>query len=103
MPKPGLILQDGATLDQVFEAWRTELLRHRVSAKNLLEQRAIDFWSERKNMANSRDKRAFNKWQRSPRDIWVRNPKVDGHDPLSPQGPSGIASSAALAGQCHQT
>jgi Xaa-Pro aminopeptidase len=43
-------LRDGATVDQVFDAWRTELLRHRASAKALLAQRAIDSWSDRKNV-----------------------------------------------------
>jgi Xaa-Pro aminopeptidase len=45
-----LVLRDGATVDQVFDAWRTELLRHRSSAKTLLAQHAIDSWSERKNV-----------------------------------------------------
>ena len=45
-----LALRDGATVDQIFEAWRTELQRHRASAKALLAQRAIDSWSDRKNV-----------------------------------------------------
>ena len=45
-----LALRDGVTVDQVFDAWRTELLRHRSSAKALLAQRAIDSWSDRKNV-----------------------------------------------------
>jgi Xaa-Pro aminopeptidase len=45
-----LALRDGVTVDQVFDAWRTELLRHRPSAKALLAQRAIDSWSDRKNV-----------------------------------------------------
>lgn len=44
------VMRDGATVDQVFEAWRTELLRHRGSAKTLLAQHAIDSWSDRKNV-----------------------------------------------------
>lgn len=44
------LLHDGTTVDQVFEAWRTELLRHRPSAKSLLAQHAIDAWSDRKNV-----------------------------------------------------
>jgi serine/threonine protein kinase/methionine aminopeptidase len=43
-------LRDGVTVDQVFDAWRTELLRHRTSAKALLAQRAIDSWSDHKNV-----------------------------------------------------
>jgi len=43
-------LRVGVTVDQVFDAWRTELLRHRASAKSLLAQRAIDSWSDRKNV-----------------------------------------------------
>jgi Xaa-Pro aminopeptidase len=45
-----LVLCDGATVDQVFEAWRTELLRHRSKAKTRLAQHAIDSWSDRKNV-----------------------------------------------------
>jgi Xaa-Pro aminopeptidase len=45
-----LALRDGATIDQIFDAWRTELLRHRASAKTLLAQQAIDSWSDRKNV-----------------------------------------------------
>jgi Xaa-Pro aminopeptidase len=45
-----LALRDGATVDQIFDGWRTELLRQRASAKTLLAQRAIDFWSDRKNV-----------------------------------------------------
>jgi Xaa-Pro aminopeptidase len=45
-----LALRDGATVDQIFDAWRTELLRQRASAKTLLAQRAIDSWSDRKNV-----------------------------------------------------
>ncbi len=43
------VFRDGVTEDQVFDAWRTELLRHRASAKSSLAQRAIDSWSKREN------------------------------------------------------
>jgi len=45
-----LAIRDGVTVDQIFDAWRTELLRHRASAKALMAQRAIDSWSDRKNV-----------------------------------------------------
>jgi len=45
-----LALHDGVTVDQVFDAGRAELLRHRASAKSPLAQHAIDSWSERKNV-----------------------------------------------------
>jgi len=41
-------LRDGVTVDQVFDAWSAELLRHRGSAKSQLAQHAIDSWSVRK-------------------------------------------------------
>lgn len=40
-------LRDGVTVDQIFDIWRTELLRHRASAKTALAQHAIDSWSDR--------------------------------------------------------
>jgi hypothetical protein len=43
-------LHDGATEDQIFDAWRAELLRHRASAKTLLAQHALGSWSDRKNV-----------------------------------------------------
>ena len=43
-------LRDGATVDLIFDAWRTEPLRHRASVKTLLAQRAIDSWSDRTNV-----------------------------------------------------
>jgi Xaa-Pro aminopeptidase len=43
-------LRDGVTVDQVFDAWQNELLRHRVSATTLLARHAIDSWSNRKNV-----------------------------------------------------
>ncbi len=45
-----LALRDGAKVDQIFDAWRAELLSHRASAKTLLAQQAIDSWSDRKNV-----------------------------------------------------
>jgi Xaa-Pro aminopeptidase len=44
------ILREGVTIDQVFDAWRKELLSHRASAKTVLAQHAIDAWSDRKNI-----------------------------------------------------
>jgi|SRR5579862_424933 len=43
-------LRDGVTVDQVFESWRAELLRHSASAKTSLAQRAIASWSKRENV-----------------------------------------------------
>jgi len=43
-------LREGVTSDQVFEAWRAELLSHRSSAKSSLAQRAIDNWSKKDNV-----------------------------------------------------
>lgn len=43
-------LRAGVSVDQVYEVWRTELLRHRVSAKSALAQHAIDSWSKRENV-----------------------------------------------------
>ena len=43
-------LQAGVTLDQVYETWRAELLRHRRGAKSVLAQHAIDSWSKRENV-----------------------------------------------------
>ncbi|MCU1340925.1 MAG: Xaa-Pro aminopeptidase [Candidatus Acidoferrum typicum] len=44
------VLRDGVTVDQVFDAWRAELLRHRATAKTRLAQHAIDSWSKRENV-----------------------------------------------------
>jgi len=44
------VLRSGVTVDEVFDAWRTELLRHRPSAGSLLARHAIDSWSDRKNV-----------------------------------------------------
>src|ERR1700693_1452178 len=43
-------LREGITVDQVFDIWRAELLRHRESAKSDLARRAIDAWSQRENV-----------------------------------------------------
>ena len=43
-------LRNGVTVDEVFAAWRNELLRHRASAKSPLAQHAIDYWSDKKNV-----------------------------------------------------
>ena len=43
-------LREGVTVDQVFEVWKTELVRHRAAAKSSLAQHAIDLWSDRKNV-----------------------------------------------------
>jgi Xaa-Pro aminopeptidase len=44
------VLRAGVTVDQVFEAWRTELLKHQSEAKSVLAKHAIPFWAERKNV-----------------------------------------------------
>jgi len=43
-------LRAGITVDQVYEVWRSELLRHRAAAKTALAQHAIDSWSKRENV-----------------------------------------------------
>jgi Xaa-Pro aminopeptidase len=40
-------LRAGVTVDQVFDAWRQELVSHRTSATSPLAQHAIDAWSDR--------------------------------------------------------
>jgi Xaa-Pro aminopeptidase len=40
-------LREGVTVDQVFEAWSSELSRHRATAKSGLARQAIDEWSRR--------------------------------------------------------
>lgn len=40
----------GITEDQVFDTWRSELKIHRAAAKSSMAQRAIDTWSDRKNI-----------------------------------------------------
>ena len=43
-------LRAGVSVDDVFAAWRAELLRHRASVHSLLAQHAIDTWSTRANV-----------------------------------------------------
>lgn len=43
-------LKEGLTESDAFEIWKNELVRHRQSAKSLLAKRAIETWSERKNV-----------------------------------------------------
>ena len=43
-------LRAGVTVDQVYEVWRAELLRHRAAAKSALAQHAIDSWSKPENV-----------------------------------------------------
>jgi Xaa-Pro aminopeptidase len=40
-------LRAGVTVDQVFDAWRNELVSHRPSAKGSLARHAIESWSNR--------------------------------------------------------
>jgi Xaa-Pro aminopeptidase len=44
------LLRAGVGTDEVFDAWRRELVSHRESAKSQLAQHAIDLWSDRKNV-----------------------------------------------------
>jgi len=43
-------LRAGVTVDQVYEVWCSELLRHRAAAKSALARHAIDSWSKRENV-----------------------------------------------------
>lgn len=43
-------LRAGVTIDQVFDAWHDELVRHRTAAKTPLARRAIELWSKRENV-----------------------------------------------------
>jgi Xaa-Pro aminopeptidase len=43
-------LREGTTTDEVFDAWRSELIRHRDSAKTTMAKQAIDAWSKRENV-----------------------------------------------------
>ncbi len=43
-------LKAGVSVDDVFDAWRTELLRHRASVHSALAEHAIDSWSSRENV-----------------------------------------------------
>jgi Xaa-Pro aminopeptidase len=42
--------REGVSEEQAFATWRTELLRHRETAKTALAKEAIERWSERKNV-----------------------------------------------------
>lgn len=44
------LLRAGVATDQVFDAWRKELVSHREGAKSALAQHAIDLWTDRKNL-----------------------------------------------------
>jgi Xaa-Pro aminopeptidase len=43
-------LREGATENQVYEAWKNEFLRHRETTKTPLAGEAIQTWTERKNV-----------------------------------------------------
>jgi Xaa-Pro aminopeptidase len=43
-------LREGVKVNDVYEAWRQELLTHRSTAKSALAQHAIDSWSKRENV-----------------------------------------------------
>ncbi len=43
-------LREGTTVDEVFDAWRGELLSRRGSAKTAMAQQAVDEWSKRENV-----------------------------------------------------
>lgn len=43
-------IREGATVNQVFAAWQTELLRHKGSAKTALAKEAMERWSKRENL-----------------------------------------------------
>ena len=43
-------LRAGVTVDQVYDVWCSELLRHRAAAKSALAQHAVDSWSKRENV-----------------------------------------------------
>ena len=40
-------LRAGVTVDQIFDAWQKELVKHRASAKGSLARHAIESWSNR--------------------------------------------------------
>ncbi len=44
------VLREGVTIDRVFDAWRSELLKHRDTAKSPVARRAIEQWSDQKNV-----------------------------------------------------
>jgi Xaa-Pro aminopeptidase len=43
-------IREGATVEQVFAAWQTELVRHRDSVTTALAREAIERWSKRENL-----------------------------------------------------
>ena len=43
-------LREGTTVEQLFDAWRDELLSHRGSARTAMAQQAIEKWSKRENI-----------------------------------------------------
>lgn len=43
-------LAAGVTVDQVFDAWKSELLLHRGTARSEAAREAIELWSEQKNV-----------------------------------------------------
>jgi Xaa-Pro aminopeptidase len=43
-------LREGVTVNQVFDAWRAELVSHQSAAKSPLAQHAIEQWSKRENV-----------------------------------------------------
>jgi len=43
-------IRESSTVEQVFGAWRTELVRHRDEVKTTLAKEAIDLWSKRENL-----------------------------------------------------
>jgi Xaa-Pro aminopeptidase len=44
------VLREGFTQDQVYDAWRAELLRQRGTVKTSLARRAIDSWAKKENV-----------------------------------------------------
>jgi Xaa-Pro aminopeptidase len=43
-------LRAGVTVDEIFNAWRSRLLSHRNSAHSPLAKRAVEVWSDRRNV-----------------------------------------------------
>jgi Xaa-Pro aminopeptidase len=48
--KAAATLREGVKVDDVYEVWSKELLRHRDSAKSSLAKHAIDSWTKRENV-----------------------------------------------------
>ena len=44
------MLREGVKTDDVYDAWKAELLRHRDTVKSTLAKHAIDSWSKRENV-----------------------------------------------------